>query len=83
MVDYSHLKYDRNFKYGLKEIESTNDDYKLIKKAFEVRIRNCTVETHNIYRVKQRDYDNSNKPNSDNMLLFHGINFEGVVGILK
>ena len=83
MVDYSYLKYDRNFKYGLKEMVSTTDDYKLIKKAFEVTIRNCTVETHKIYRVKQRVSDNSSKQKNDNMLLFHGTNLESAVGILK
>ena len=79
MVD----KYGENSEYIVEEMESTSDDYKLIKKSFEDTIRNCTVETHKIYRVKERDSDEKSKRKSDNMLLFHGTNRKNAVGILE
>ena len=43
----------------------------------------CKVKTHKIYRVKQRISDGTSEEKSDNMLLFHGTNFDGAVGILE
>ena len=62
-------------------MESSNDDYKLIKRSFEdAMFKKYDVETHKIYRVRERHETNEKK--SDNMLLFHGTNIDGVVGIL-
>ena len=61
-------------------MESTNDDYKLIKKSFEDPRKK--VEAHKIYRVKQRISDGTDEKKSDNML-FHGTNIDGAVGILE
>ena len=80
MVD----QYDRNSKYIVKELESTYDDYKLIKKSV-----NCSffgsrkVDTHKIYRVIERGSVDTGKQKSDNMLLFHGTNRRNAVGILE
>ena len=77
--------YSDNSKYIVEEMESTNDDdYKLIKKSFEdTMYRNDIVETHKIYRVKQRNSDEASEQTSNNMLLFHGTDVNGVSGILE
>ena len=77
-------KYDRNSQYFVKQIESTHDDYKLIRKSFEdTMLGSCTVETHKIFRVVERNSDERSEQKNRNMLLFHGTNLDGVVGILQ
>ena len=76
--------YSDNSKYFVEELESTNDDYKLIKKSFEDATYIVDeVKTHKIYRVKQRNSDEAIKQTSNNMLLFHGTDVNGVAGILE
>merc|ERR1719427_1690797 len=74
-------QYDKHSKYIVEEMESTNDDYKLIKKSFEDPRKE--VEAHKIYRVKQRISDGTDEKKSDNMLLFHGTSVDAAVGILE
>ena len=65
-------------------MESTHDDYKLMKRSFEdAMYQKSGVETHKIYRVIEGDSDQKTKQKSDNMLLFHGTSVNGVRGILK
>ena len=81
MVD----KYAENSKYIVEEMESSNDDYKLIKKSFEGTIdaTKYNVETHKIYRVNERNSGEKQQQKSDNMLLFHGTNRKNAIGILE
>ena len=67
----------------MKEMESTNDDFKLIKKSFEDTIGSFKVKTHKIYRVKERNNDETTEYKSDNLLLFHGTARKNAVGILE
>ena len=80
MVD----KYDKNSKYTLNEMVSTNDDYMLIKKYFEETMSNVPMfqcQISKIYRVLIRDKTSERK--SDNILLFHGTTSKNAVGILE
>ena len=80
-------QYDKHSKYILEEMESTNDDYKLIKKSFKCAMYNWYTrykyKAHKIYRVKQRITDETGEKKSDNMLLYHGTSFDGAVGVLE
>ena len=77
--------YSDNSKYIVEEMESTNDDdYELIRNSFEGgTFKKNELKTHKIYRVKQRNRDETSEHTIDNMLLFHGTRLDGVTGILE
>ena len=75
-------KYAENSMYVLEVMESTNDDYILIKKCFDEIISDGHVpKLSKIYRVGKRGETNEQK--SDNLMLFHGTTRVNAVGILE
>ena len=65
-------------------MESTNDDYKLIKKSFEkgMYTKYDTV-THKIFRVIERDSESAIEQIDENMLLYHGTSSLACTSILR
>ena len=77
-------KYARNSKYFVGEMESTDYDYKLIKKSVKDSVfGHYKVDIHKIYRVIERGSDETSQQKSDNLLLFHGTTRKNAVGILE
>ena len=77
-------KYSENSMYVLEVMESTNDDYILIKKCFDAIMSDDQELTlSKIYRVAKRDNNDKSEQNSDNLMLFHGTIRKNAVGILE
>ena len=82
-------KYDESSMYILKEISSTENDYKLTKRSFVEKmlqlINNVYYEVVSIkiYKVEKRDNDVANEQKSDNILLLHDTSYENALGILE
>ena len=77
-------KYSENSMYVLEVMESTNNDYILIKKCFEeIMSDGEELILSQIYRVKKRDNNDASDQKSDNLMLFHGTSRVNAVGILE
>ena len=68
--------------YCVKEMTSTEDDFKLIKRSIEDTTNSHNIlKVNKIYRVTRRDEANEEK--RDNLMLFHGTSADNAVGIVK
>ena len=81
--------YSKNSMYFLDELLPEDDDYGLIKKCFVDKMqkpcsksRSIKVSELKIYRVIHRENNEKDKQQSDNLLLYHGTDFDSTVGIL-
>ena len=77
---------DKSFKYDLENINSKSDEHKFVKDFFHTTFnglfkRQVKFKEFTLFKVIENDPMTANSKN--NLMLFHGTNKEGVVGILK
>ena len=79
---------DKGFKYDLEVVNPKSDEYEFVKDFFHITITSLgalkeytKIKEFIIYKVIENDPMTANSEN--NLMLFHGTNKEGVVGILK
>ena len=82
--------YSKNSMYFLNEMRPKDVDYELIKKCFVDKMRKPCSKSRSIkvfklkiYRVNKRKGNENVEQQSDNLLLYHGTNLNGTVGILE
>ena len=82
--------YSRDSIYFLREMRAKDNDYKLIEKCFvdkmlkpSSEIPSYEVYKLKIYRVKPRKCIEKKQNKNENLLLFHGTDHAGTVGILE
>ena len=86
---------DNSFKYNLEKLDSTSDEFILVKQFFDttkiIKKSDSTKASESrtpaanlqIYKVNENNLIEPTEEKRNNLMLFHGTNRKGAVGILK
>ena len=88
---------DNSFKYDLEKLDSTSDEFILVKQFHDITVSitnyngnskkalgyTSQIENFQIYKVNENIPTESAQEKNNNLMLFHGTNRKGAVGILK
>ena len=88
---------DNSFKYDLEKLDSTSDEFILVKQFHDITVSitnyngnskkasgyTSQIENFQIYKVNENNPTESAQEKNNNLMLFHGTNRKGAVGILK
>ena len=84
---------DKSFKYDLENLDSTSEEFMFVEQFYDItrNVKKYTTyskkATHKqnfqIYKVNENNPKEPAEAKDNNLMLFHGTNRKGAVGILK